>query len=120
MSTLFLLALIFEGLFGVGFVLAPAAVLAPLGLTLDDTATALARLFGSALIGFPVLLWFARKSNSPEFKRAAVYALFAYYLVSTVVLVITQMGGLMNALGWSVVAMHVAFTVSFGYFIVKK
>ena len=120
MNILFLLALIFEGLFGVGFLLAPAAVLAPLGLTLDDTAAALARLLGSALIGFPVLLWFARKSDSPGFKRTAVYSLFAYYLVSTVVLVFTQMAGLMNSLGWSVVAVHVIFTVAFGYLIVKK
>ena len=120
MKTLFLMALIFEGLFGVGFLLAPAAVLAPLGLTLDDTAAALARLLGSALVGFPVLLWFARKSDSLEFRRTALYALFAYYIVSTVVLVFTQMAGLMNALGWGVVAVHVVFTVSFGYFIAKK
>jgi hypothetical protein len=120
MDTLFLVALIFEALAGVGLVLFPAALLGPLGVRFNDVATTFARLFGSALISFPVLLWFARKSDKPEFRRAVVHSLFAYYSVSTVLFVITQTAGQMNALGWSVIAMHAALSVWCGYFIVKK
>jgi len=119
MNTLFLVTLIVEGLFALGFIFVPGAMLGTFGVTLDVTSAILARLFGSALVGFPVLLWFARKSANTEFKKGAVKSLFAYYLVSTVPLVIAETTGLMNALGWSVVGLHGIFLLWFGYFLVK-
>jgi hypothetical protein len=83
------------------------------------SAPTFVRLFGSALISFPILLWFARKSGKAEFKKGVVYSLFAYYLVSTVLLVIAQLAGQMNAMGWGVIGLHVVFLVWFGYFVVK-
>jgi hypothetical protein len=119
MDTLFLVALIVEAIFGIGFVLAPGAMLGPFGVTLNAIATTFARLFGSALISYPVLLWFARRSDKPEFKKGVAYSLFAYYVVSAVLLVIAQLTGQMNVLGWSVIVIHVVLLVWFGYFLVK-
>jgi hypothetical protein len=68
-DTLFIVALIIEALFGIGFVIAPVAMLGPFGVTFNAIAATFARLFGSALISFPMLLWFARKSDKPEFKK---------------------------------------------------
>lgn len=119
MNTLFLVSLVVEAIFGIGFVLAPGVLLGPMGVTPNDVATTFARLFGSALLSFPVLLWFARKSDKPEFKKGVVKSLFAYYLVSTVLLLVTQLGGQMNAMGWSVVVLHLVFTIWFGYFLAK-
>lgn len=42
-----------------------------------------------------------------------------YYLVSTVPLVIAQLGGQMNIMGWSVIGLHAVLLCWFGYFIVK-
>ena len=39
-------------------------MLGQFGVTLNETATVFARLFGSALLAFPVLLWFARRSDT--------------------------------------------------------
>ncbi len=118
-NTLFLVTLIVESLFALGFIFAPGTMLGNFGVTLDTTSTILARMFGSALVGFPILLWFARKSDNMEFKKGAARSLFAYYLVSTVPLVIAETTGLMNALGWSVVGLHGIFLLWFGYFLVK-
>ena len=120
MDTLFLVVLVLEALFGIGFVLVPAAMLALLGVTLDDVSMSLARLLGSAMISYPVLLWFARRSDSLQFKKGAVYCLFTYFIVSAVLLVMTELSGTMNALGWGTVAAHAAFAVWFGYFIVRR
>ena len=120
MDTLFFVALIVEALFGIGFLIVPGPMLGPFGLTLDIAATTFARLFGSAIISFPVLLWFARRSTQPEFKKGVIYSLSAFYLVSTIILVITQLAGLMNGLGWIVVGVHGILLVWFGYFLVKK
>ena len=119
MNKLFKVALIVEAIFGIGFVIAPGAMLGPFGVTLDAIATSFVRLFGSALISFSILLWFAYKSDKSEFKKGVVYSMFAYFLVSTVLLVIAQLDGQMNALGWSVVGIHLVLLVWFGYFIVK-
>jgi len=120
MNTLFLAAMIVEAVFGLGFLFIPAPMLAPFGVTLDVTATAFVRHFGSALIAFPILLWYARKSNNPEFKQGAVYSLFTYLLTSTVLLLSVQFTGLMNALGWVIIAIHVFFLVWFGYYFIRK
>lgn len=120
MGTLFRVALIIEAIFGLGFLVVPAGMLNPFGVTLSDIATTFARMLGSALISLAILLWFALKSDQPEFKRGVVYSLFAYYLVSSVLLVITQLASLMNALGWGVAGIHIILTVWFGYFIANK
>jgi hypothetical protein len=120
MNTLFAVTLIIEALFAIGFIVAPGAMLGQFGVTLNDIATTSIRLFGSALLSFPVLLWFARKSDKLEFKKGVVNSLFTYYLVSTVLLVIAQTAGQMNVLGWSVVGLHLVLLLWFGYFLAKK
>ena len=119
MNKLFKVALIVEAIFGIGFVIVPGAMLGPLGVTLNAIATSFVRLFGSALISFSILLWFAYKSDKSEFKKGVAYSMFAYFLLSTALLLIALLTGLMNALGWSVIGIHLVLLVWFGYFIVK-
>jgi hypothetical protein len=112
-----LVAMIVEGIFAVGFIAVPDLVLAPNGVTLDATSRPFVRLFGSALLTFPVLLSYARASSDLALKRVAARTLFVYMLVSTVLIVITQLGGLMNASGWVIVGIHVLFTIWFGAYV---
>jgi hypothetical protein len=119
MNTLFLVAAVLEGLVAVVFVLVPGRFFGPLGLHLDEAAVLLARLFASALLALVVLLWRARASTDAQLRQVAVRGLFAYFLVSTVVLAVAQVGGLMNALGWALVAVHVAVAIWSGTFLGK-
>jgi hypothetical protein len=119
MNTLFLVYLFVEAIFGIGFLFVPGLMMDPMGVTLDETSTAFARLFGSLLISIPVLLFFARKSTSSEFKRGVVYCIFIYLLASTIILLITQIKGLMNAMGWSIVILHLVFMLWFGYYLIN-
>lgn len=120
MNTLFLVYLVVEAIFGIGFIFAPALLMGPMGVTLDETSTTFARMLGSALISFPVLLFFARKSDKAEFKKGVVYSMLIYLLISTIILLITQLNGLMNAMGWSIVILHLVFTFWFGYFLINR
>jgi hypothetical protein len=120
MNTLFLIYLIIEAIFGIGFLFVPDLVMGPMGVTLDETSTTLARMFGSLLIGIPVLVFFARKSSSTEFRKGVIYCAFIYLLASTVVLLITQIKGLMNAMGWGIVILHLVFMLWFGYYLLKS
>ena len=119
MNTLFLFSLIFEAIFGIGFILVPAKLLGPMGVILNDTATTFARMFGTAIISFTFLLFFARASEKIEFKKGVVRSMFVYYLLSSIVLLQTQLAGKMNAMGWSVVVLHFVFTLWFGFYLRK-
>jgi hypothetical protein len=120
MNTSLLISLIGEALVGISLVLAPAAILSLFGVAFNDIAISFARLFGSAVISFPILLWFAYRSDKPEFRYGVIYSLFAYYLVSTLIFVNMLIAGQMNALGWILPVLHGAFAILFGYFILKK
>jgi hypothetical protein len=120
MNTLFLVYLIVEAIFGIGFLFVPGLLMDPMGLTLDETSTTFARMVGSLIISIPVLLFFARKSASSEFKRGVVYCIFTYLFASTIILLITQIKGLMNAMGWSVVILHLVFLLWFGYYLINQ
>jgi hypothetical protein len=120
MNTLFLISMVVETIFGIGFILVPSLLLGPMGVTLDETSTTFARLFGSAIISFPFLLYFARKSSNIDFKKSVINCMFVYYIVSTILLLITQLKGQMNSMGWSVVVLHIIFTLWFGRFFIKK
>ena len=112
MNTLFLVYLIVEAIFGIGFLFVPGLMMDPMGVTLDETSTTFARLFGSLIISMPVLLFFARKSASTEFKRGVVYCIFTYLLASTIILLITQLKGLMNP--WAGVLLSCILCLCFG------
>lgn len=68
MNALFLVFLIVEAIFGIGFLFSPGLMMDPMGVTLDETSTTFARMVGSLIISLTVLLFFARKSASSEFK----------------------------------------------------
>jgi len=119
MKTLFLVYLIVEAIFGIGFLFAPDLLLGPMGVTLDETSTTFARLLGTLILSIPVLLFFARKSSGTEFKRGVIYSIFVYLLLSTILLLITQLKGLMNNMGWGIVILHLVFMIWFGYYLIK-
>jgi len=118
MKTLFLTYMIVEALFGIGFLLVPGFLMAPMGVILDETSLTFARLFGSLIISIPFLMFFARRSTNLEFKKGAIYCASVYLFISTIILLITQIQGLMNSLGWSIVLLHFVFFLWFGYYAV--
>jgi len=111
MNTLLVVATVVEALAAIAFIAAPGAALAPFGVALEPSSTSIARLFGSAVVAFPVLLWHARASTDAGLKRVAVRTLIVYWLASAAIIAISLLGGLMNALGWTLVATHVALAI---------
>jgi hypothetical protein len=96
MNTLFLVYLIVEAVFGIGFLFSPAVLIGPMEVTLDETSTNFARLFGSLIISIPVLMFFARRTANSEFKKGVIYSVCVYLFVSTIILLLSQIKGQMN------------------------
>jgi hypothetical protein len=120
MKTLFTITLVVELIFGIGFMAVPETLANTFDVTLSDFGITLSRLFGSALLGFAVLLWFGRQSTQPDTHKAALACMFSYFLLSTVFYLIAQLSGLMNAMGWSAVGLHLILSIAFGYFLLKR
>ena len=121
MKTLLAVALIFEAPSALAFLLFPVATMLTLaGVTLDASGVPVARVLGSALLAFCVLLWFACRSDSAQFARGAVACMFAYYAVSDVVLLLAQLSGLMGPTGWGMVLAHSVLSVWCGYALLKR
>jgi hypothetical protein len=116
MNILFLVYLIVEAIFGIGFLFFPDLLMGPMGVTLDATSASFARMLGSLMISIVVLVFFARRSTNPEFRKGLIYCVLVYLFISTIVLVIDQLNGLLNAIGWSIVILHLVFLIWFGYY----
>ena len=100
--------------FGLAFVLVPGDVLAFYGVMLTPGTAVVARLFGSALMGYGVLGWLARTAAQSEALRAIVTGYFVGSTVGCVVALHGVLSGASNALGWSTLAIYVFFAVGFG------
>jgi hypothetical protein len=102
--------------FGILLLLVPWLVLQILGSSYGPGAAITAREYGAALIGVMVLTWIARNAEDSTARRAIVTSLFVYDGVALIAMLILQLSGAMNLLGWGVVFIYLFFTVTFGYF----
>jgi hypothetical protein len=108
--------MIVETIFGLGFLFLPSLLMSPMGVTLDETSLSFARMFGSLIISIPFLMFFARKSANLDFKKGVIYCASVYLFISTIILLINQVKGLMNSMGWAIVLLHFVLLVWFGYY----
>jgi hypothetical protein len=121
LSALMIVNAIIAVVFGLGFVFAPsqmASFYSPeVGVTEAGVVLeVVAQLFGAALIAFAVLTWVARNAPDSGARQAVLLALFIGDAVGFVIALIAQIGGAVNALGWSTVAIYLLLAIGFGYF----
>jgi len=104
-------------LFGIGFLLAPAALLGQYGIVVADPHTILmSRFFGATLIELGILVWIAREIVDPLARRAIVLAGLIGNVAGFVVALTGQLNGAVNALGWSTVLIYALFAIGFACF----
>lgn len=115
LKNLLMVAAVIGAAFGVAFVVASGPLLAIYGITLDKAGTLVAQLFGALLIGVAVLNWFARNVTDPEARQAVVVGNLTGDVVGFVVILIGQLAGIANALGWANVAIYLLLALGFGY-----
>jgi hypothetical protein len=115
LNNLLVVAAVIGAVFGVAFVLASGPLLAIYGITLDKAGTLVAQLFGALLIGLAVLNWFARNVTDPDARQAVVLGNLTGDVVGFVVILIGQLAGIANALGWVNVAIYLVLALGFAY-----
>ena len=115
LSMLLAIAAVIGAVFGVAFVVASGPLLSIYGITLDKAGTLVAQLFGALLIGIATLNWFARNVTDPEARQAVVLGNLVGDVIGFVVILLGQVAGIANALGWSNVAIYLLLALGFAY-----
>jgi hypothetical protein len=116
LKTLMIIKAVVCLVFGILLLLVPWLVLQILGSSYGPGAAITAREYGAALIGVLMLTWLARNAEDSVARRAIITNLFVYDGVALIAMLILQLSGAMNLLGWGVVFIYLFFTVTFGYF----
>ena len=104
------------GIFGVLFVLVPGKVFSNYGVEPNPPLNYMGQLFGAALVTIAVLTWSARNVTDSGARKSIVLALFVGNAVGFIVSLLGQLGGVVNALGWSTVAIYLLLALGFAYF----
>ena len=115
LSNFLIVKAIISLVFGIGFVLVPAAVMPLYGVTLDPIGILMARFVGACLIGIGLICWFDRSADHDALQGITL-ALFIGDTVGFIVALLGQLSGLMNALGWVIVAIWLLLALGLGYF----
>jgi hypothetical protein len=106
--------------FGILLISVPGAVFGILGADLNPGGTFAAREYAAALIGNLLLTWLARNAVDSPARRAIITALFVYDAVGVIVSLFAVLSGILNPLGWLIVAVYLFFTLGFGYLLLPK
>ena len=122
-KTLFTVSGIVLLLYGLLWLLIPAAGLSLFGLDVDvfDESSIIARYWGSAFLGVAVITFFARKGQSDSIAvRAILFGGFVMALTGLVAALIDAFWGSTNDLIWTSVAIYVVFSIWYGYLAFRK
>ena len=116
LKSLFIFNAITSIFFGVGSVLAPQVIVSLFGATLNPAGMLMMQYGGAWLIGIGLLAWFARNAADSEARRAIVLAFMICYSIAFVLALLSQLAGVLNALGWGTVVLNLLLAIGYGYF----
>jgi hypothetical protein len=109
-------------LFGLGFLFVPARALGLFGTETFVSTVLISRLFGTAMLGLGLVLWFAKDVKDAGIQKGMGIAL----LVTAVTgLVVTLLGtfasnAVIRTNGWAVMIVYVVLGLGYGYLLFLK
>ena len=101
--------------FGLGFVVAPAAVGSIYEMTPDPDGIIMARFFGAVFIGIGLILWLCKDADWNTLKGITL-SLFIADIIGFIVALTGQLSGNVNTIGWFNVALWLIFVLGLGYY----
>jgi hypothetical protein len=114
---LFTINLFLAVFFGLSCSLAPAWVLGLYGLRPDAGSVWVMRLAGGSILGFATLMWFGRKSESRETRKAIALALLVQDAIGCIASFELQYSGQVNSFSWSNPILYGVLALAYVYFI---
>lgn len=106
LPTLLLIAALLSLGFGLSFLLVPDIVLPLYGVEPTPATALMSRFFGAALFQWGVALYLVREVREAATQRGLVLAGVVGSAAGLAVALMGQLAGLVNAMGWSTVAIY--------------
>jgi hypothetical protein len=119
-QTLLTIAGVLGVVFGLGFLFAPGAVVARYGVSTDASGLFMAQFFGAALMQLALVFIFLRRVEDVAIIKAIALGACAGELLGLWVALRIQLGGQVNAMGWSTVAIYALLALGFARFALGK
>jgi hypothetical protein len=116
LGTFLAIAAAIAALFGVGFVLAPERIVALYGGTPNAAGEVVGRIGGSSLIALAIVFWMSRTERGADALRGVLIAGFVANVLDLLIMLHATTSGIVSALGWGSVVMHILLAAGFGYF----
>ena len=117
LRTLLLTAALLALVYGIGFLLAPRALLQMYGVATDSPVVLMSRFFGAALTQLGLVFYLIRDVGDVRTQRGVVIGAFLGSLAGLVVALTGQFWGLMNSFGWSAVVIYALLLIGYGTFV---
>ena len=115
LSTFLLVKAIVCFLFGIGYAVVPITVGSIYAINLDPDGLLMARFFAALLIGVGLILWLLRNADWNVLKVITLSLCIAD-TIGFIIALVAQLAGVMNALGWIIVAIWFLLALGLGYF----
>ncbi len=120
LSTLMLVMVLAETIFGLGFLLAPGVMMELFGVSGSPMLFFITRMFGAAIISLAILFWLSRAVTEAGAKHAVVITGLVYNLLATFLIGGAVTSSLIKSSAWGTVGLHFLLTVGFAYFAFMK
>ena len=119
-NTFMLVYAVISAVFGLGFVFIPGLLLPLYGVEPDAPLRLIGQLFGAVLVSLALLAWLVRNLRDSETQRPVIISLLVGEALGFILALIGQLNGVFNALGWSVIAVYLFFTLGLAYLLFSK
>jgi len=119
-KTWMLINTVVPAVFGLALVLVPGTFIATYGVTVDAGIRYVGQQLGACFLGIAVLCWFAKDAPVSEARTAILRGLIVLNGVAFVVSLVAQLNDVMNAVGWSSVAIYLLLGLGWAYFLRAK
>ncbi|MFC2029388.1 hypothetical protein ACFLWA_01520 [Chloroflexota bacterium] len=115
--TLFIITALLAFSVGLAYMLLPRLMLALYGITPADKWGVLAlQAYGSLVLFWGLVTWFARNTPDSGARRAIIRALLIGFIISIITPVMAILSGVGNAAFWVIAFGHVVLACAWGYF----
>jgi len=106
---------------GAVIVVVPALYMSIFGITIESPDTIfISRLLGAALLTYGFVAWLARDAGPSDARQAIVLGFFISIAIGFVITLVAQLTGVMNTLGWALVALYFLIGLDYGFFYFVK
>ena len=106
---------------GAFIVVVPALYMSIFGITIESPDTIfISRLLGAALLTYGFVAWLARDAGPSDARQAIVLGFFISIAIGFVITLVAQLTGVMNTLGWALVALYFLMGLDYGFFYFVK